>query len=328
MGNVQPSRLLDAKLLDSNTITGLSYLEDGQFAKIYKGHLVSTKESVTIKVPRVPDYIRKEKKEVKLHIEEAKKLLSTPLRKAKHENIVKYLNVSYDDFRKEIWVIREFIDGSDLETLMKNPSLCPSLRSPEERIKIAVGITKGLNYLHSLRSPMVHGDFKPSDILVVANSKTPKITNFGLWDFKNYFIENTMAEDVVFLNPHQAPEVLIGRERPTLCSDVWSLGAVLLQWMLERPPWDLQYLCQQYQYRHDRQASALHDAMDNQEEPTVSLYLEDETLEFLKPCFDYDPINRPKARNIEQQLLAASQMPTWTNIAYHKYYQNGNRTGK
>ena len=36
MGNVQPSKLLEAKLLDSNTITGLSYLEDGQFAKIYK----------------------------------------------------------------------------------------------------------------------------------------------------------------------------------------------------------------------------------------------------------------------------------------------------
>ena len=38
--------------------------------------------------------------------------------------------------------IREYVDGSDLETLMKNPSLCPSLRSPEERIKIAVGIAK------------------------------------------------------------------------------------------------------------------------------------------------------------------------------------------
>ena len=36
MGNVQPSKLLDSKLMDSNTITGLSYLEDGQFAKIYK----------------------------------------------------------------------------------------------------------------------------------------------------------------------------------------------------------------------------------------------------------------------------------------------------
>ena len=39
---------------------------------MFKGHLVSTKESVTIKVPRVPDYIRKEKKEVKIHMEEAK----------------------------------------------------------------------------------------------------------------------------------------------------------------------------------------------------------------------------------------------------------------
>ena len=31
---------------------------------------MSTKDPVTIKVPRVPDYIRKEKKEVKLHIED------------------------------------------------------------------------------------------------------------------------------------------------------------------------------------------------------------------------------------------------------------------
>ena len=38
--------------------------------------------------------------------------------------------------------IRDYVDGSDLETLMKNPSLCPALRSPEERMKIAVGIAK------------------------------------------------------------------------------------------------------------------------------------------------------------------------------------------
>ena len=38
--------------------------------------------------------------------------------------------------------IREHVDGTDLETLMKNPSLCPSLRSPEERMRMAVGIAK------------------------------------------------------------------------------------------------------------------------------------------------------------------------------------------
>ena len=68
---------------------------------------------------------------------------------------------------------------------------------------------QGIASLHNMRSPMVHGDFKPSDVLVTARAKVPKITNFGLWDFKKFFIENTMAEDVVFLNPHQAPEVII-----------------------------------------------------------------------------------------------------------------------
>ena len=34
---------------------------------VRQGHLAATKESVTIKVPRVPDFIRKEKKEVDLN---------------------------------------------------------------------------------------------------------------------------------------------------------------------------------------------------------------------------------------------------------------------
>jgi serine/threonine protein kinase len=315
MGGVQPSKLTNA-----NTITSLSYLEDGQFAKIYKGHLTATREPVTIKVPRVPDHIRKEKRLVKSHIEEAKKLLDTNLRKPRAEHIVRYLAVSYDDFRKEIWVVREYVDGTDLETLMKNPSLCPSLRSPEERMRVAVGIAKGISYLHSLRHPVVHGDFKPSDVLIPAKTKVPKITNFGLWDFKKFFIENTLAEHVVFLNPHQAPEVLIGSERPTLCSDVWSMSAVLLQWTTDRPPWDLQELCNRYQYRNDRQLAALHDAMSNQEDPTVIASLDDDSLDFLRACFDYKATSRPRARFIEEQLQVASRAPTWTNIAYHKYY--------
>ena len=62
MGGSQASKLIqNSKLMDVQSIDNLSYLEDGQFAKIYKGHLVLNKQSVTIKVPRVPDYIRKDK---------------------------------------------------------------------------------------------------------------------------------------------------------------------------------------------------------------------------------------------------------------------------
>ena len=62
MGGSQPSKFIKSnKLMDINAIDNLSYLEDGQFAKIYKGHLVIDKQPVTIKVPRVPPEIRKEK---------------------------------------------------------------------------------------------------------------------------------------------------------------------------------------------------------------------------------------------------------------------------
>ena len=36
-------------------------------------------------------------------------------------------------------VVREFVDGADLEALMKNPSLSPAVKCPEKRITLAVG---------------------------------------------------------------------------------------------------------------------------------------------------------------------------------------------
>ena len=114
-----------------------------------------------------------------------------------------------------------------------------------------------MSYLHSNKMGFLHGDFKPSDVLVPAKSLQPKITNFGLWDFKNFFIENAQPEmdHISMFNPYQAPEVFIGDERPTLFSDVWSLGSVLLQWLLESPIWDFQELCSRYKYRDNKQVS-------------------------------------------------------------------------
>ena len=36
----------------------------------------------------------------------------------------------------------------------------------------------------------------------------------------------------------------------------------------------------------------------------------------------------PLSSYIMDQLVSASQLPTWTNIAYHKYYADGNTNGK
>lgn len=309
-----------SKLIDSDAVYNLSFLDEGQFSKIYKGTLGPSGHTVAIKVPRVPEHIRKEKKLVKIHIEEVKKLMPN-IKRANHENIVRFLGVSYDDFRKEVWVLKEFIDGSDLGTLLGNPSLSPGLRSPERRLAVALGIARGMSHLHNMRYPIVHGDFKSSDVLVVAANYTPKITNFGLWDFKNFFVHQTQGDHHSFFNPNQAPEVLLDKERPTLFSDCWSLGSVLLHWLIDLPPWDLQDLCVRYRLRSNRQLSALKNAMRNEEDPSVLEYIRDEPdLKFLKDAFHYSPIDRLSARKVEEELFKANQSPTWTNIAFHKYY--------
>lgn len=120
MGNTQPS-----KLIDSNSIVNISFLEDGHFAKIYKGQFAHNNQFVTVKVPRAHESVRKEKSEfegslsshelddmffhyvylelVKTHVEEVKKLVPN-IKRARNDYIVKYLGVAYDDFRKEVWV--------------------------------------------------------------------------------------------------------------------------------------------------------------------------------------------------------------------------------
>jgi serine/threonine protein kinase len=221
------------------------------------------------------------------------------------------------------------VDGADLEALMKNPSLCPALRSPEKRMTLAVGICKGTTYLHNLRTPFLHGSFKPSDVLVPAKTLQPKIANFGLWDFKKYFVENTLPEQAypsIMTNPWQAPEVLLGQERPTIFADIWSVAATLLQWLTEQSnPWDMQDLCTRYKMRHNREMAALMKAMENQEEPSVLTLLtdfdtENHGLNVMRIALNYRPTERPPVRKIEEELEIASRTPTWTNLAYQKYY--------
>ena len=69
----------------------------------------------------------------------------------------------------------------------------------------------GMAYLHNSKNSFLHGDFKPSDVMVPAKTLQPKITNFGLWDFKNFFIQTTQPdyEYTQITNGFQAPEVFI-----------------------------------------------------------------------------------------------------------------------
>lgn len=45
--------------------------------------------------------------------------------------------------------------------------------------KIALGVARGLSFLHGLNPPIIHRDIKPSNILI-ADDFTPKIIDYGI----------------------------------------------------------------------------------------------------------------------------------------------------
>ena len=49
----------------------------------------------------------------------------------------------------------------------------------KKSFSVVVAITRGLEYLHSLDPPMIHGDIKPSNILLDQDFSA-KIRDFGL----------------------------------------------------------------------------------------------------------------------------------------------------
>ncbi len=55
-------------------------------------------------------------------------------------------------------------------------------------------MSKGISHLHhGVRGgAVVHGDLELSDVLIDARTLVPKVANFGLWDFKNYFLNTAM----------------------------------------------------------------------------------------------------------------------------------------
>lgn len=84
-------------------------------------------------------------------------------------------------------------------------------------------ICLGVKYLHDLK--IVHGDIKPSNILLFRNKKgvyIPKIADFNL----SYICLNKIKGVISYTKGYRAPEVLELNEYD-LKSDIWALGQTL-----------------------------------------------------------------------------------------------------
>ncbi|EPY23555.1 hypothetical protein AGDE_12761 [Angomonas deanei] len=193
-------------------------------------------------------------------VEDANREIET-LSSLKHENIVRYIASYYEE--PYLYIMMEHVSGGTLTGFLENFGG----KLPYEVVRrYAIGILKGLRYLHS--KGIVHRDISLNNVLVTIDGVC-KLSDFGGSigtigkddlhignDFKpiatsasgfpsNLFSprddrsesETQVVTDTIFGTPiYMSPQACQGIVDAR--NDIWSVGIVLCYCITGRPPWE------------------------------------------------------------------------------------------
>ncbi|KAF9685084.1 hypothetical protein SADUNF_Sadunf03G0017500 [Salix dunnii] len=184
-------------------------LGEGQFARVYHGYVDRTQVAVKIFSSSVAQAYKQFSDDAKL------------LTGVRHTNLVTYFGYCDEDSNRAL-IFEHMINGNLEHVLLDRNA---NILSWQERLQIAKDVAQGLEYLHDgCRSPIIHGNLKPTNILLNENFQA-KLADFGL--SKIFTIEGSTKEYI-------DPEYYV-TSKLTEKSDVYSFGVVLLAIIASRP---------------------------------------------------------------------------------------------
>ncbi|KAK6129537.1 hypothetical protein DH2020_036722 [Rehmannia glutinosa] len=127
-------------------------------------------------------------------------------------------------------ILTEFLPRGSLYKLLHRPNLQIDEKT---RIKMALDVAKGMNYLHTSHPIIVHRDLKTPNLLVDKN-RIVKVCDFGMSRLQHHtFLSSKSTAGTA---EWMAPEVL--RNEPSNeKSDVYSFGVILWELATLRVPW-------------------------------------------------------------------------------------------
>lgn len=197
----------------------------GGMAEIFLGRALDSKDpSRIVAVKRILPHYGQDEEFLQMFRDEA-----AICKRLTHTNIVQVF--SFEEMDDSYALIMEFVNGSDLRSIL---SACEKQKrrvAIPMSVHIAVAIARGLHYAHTKVDDMtgqplgiVHRDVSPQNILVSYDGEV-KITDFGIADAKNKQTE-TKPGIVKGKYSYMSPEQ-VNAEVPDHRSDVFSLAIVL-----------------------------------------------------------------------------------------------------
>jgi len=169
-----------------------------------------------------------------------------------HPNIVRAYDIDQDDNLH--FIVMEFVDGTNLQDLIKKLTVLDPLRASH----YIYGSSVGLQHAHEMG--LVHRDIKPANILI-DRSGVVKILDMGLARFFNANEDDQLTrkydENILGTADYLAPEQAIDSHTVDIRADIYSLGATFYFLLAGRPPFPEGSVAQKLLWHQTREPAAM-----------------------------------------------------------------------
>ncbi|KAG4389461.1 hypothetical protein GLYMA_06G097700v4 [Glycine max] len=219
--NLEPSLAMDWLEISWDDLRIKERVGAGSFGTVYRAEWHGS--DVAVKVLTVQDFYDDQLKEFLREV--------AIMKRVRHPNVVLFMGSVTK--RPHLSIVTEYLPRGSLYRLIHRPA-SGEILDKRRRLRMALDVAKGINYLHCLKPPIVHWDLKSPNLLVDKNW-TVKVCDFGLSRFKaNTFIP---SKSVAGTPEWMAPEFLRG-EPSNEKSDVFSFGVIVWELVTMQQPWN------------------------------------------------------------------------------------------